>query len=222
MAEEAIRLSYPWRTIGKLWATGGPSGPESGSAVLVGPNLILTASHCAPWGAASWSMQFAPAFRAGEAPPFGSSFVESFRGVRTEPEVSGLDYVICKLYVPLGNAIGWMGTQWWGNEDEYYNRRFTASGYPASFGDRPAVAYDVRVEDIDDDGDGLEVEVSRHHGLTDGWSGGPLWYFPNQNPTVVGILSGFETDEFDPRRSVFAAGKHMVDLVNFGLSTWPA
>lgn len=220
-ASEAVSFSWPWRLIGKVFSSGGPGGGEGGSGVLVGPNLILTASHVAPWGATGgWSMQFFPGYRMGQTPGLGSSFVEQFRGVRTEPEASGLDYVICKLYSPLGNAHGWMGTQSWGNEDEYYNRRFIASGYPDTFGGRAAVEFDVRVVDIDNDGDGLEIELPIHLGLTDGWSGGPLWFMSNGAPICVGVQSGSEKDGFDPRRHVTAGGRHMVDLVRFGLANW--
>ena len=209
-------MSWPWCTIGKVFSTGGPSGPEEGSGVLVGPNLMLTASHAAPWGSGAWSMEFVPATAAGST--VCSSFVSQFRGVRTEPEVSGLDVVVCRLYSPLGNALGWMGTQSWGNEDEYYRRRFMSSGYPATFGGRPAVEHDISIVDIDNDGDGLELELPIGHPLTDGWSGGSLWYFPNQQAVAVGIQPGSEKDEFDPRRHVNAGGRHLVDLVRFGLA----
>ncbi|SOR76680.1 V8-like Glu-specific endopeptidase [Streptomyces chartreusis NRRL 3882] len=41
-AVEAERLTYPWRTNGLVITNGRPAG----SGVLVGPNLMLTASHC--------------------------------------------------------------------------------------------------------------------------------------------------------------------------------
>lgn len=43
---------------------------------------------------------------------------------------------------------------------------------------------------------------------------------PGEGPTVVGVLSDNEKDEFDPRFHVFAGGKGMVDLVKFGLDNW--
>ncbi len=222
-AAEAESFSYPWRTVGKVFSTGGPTGAEGGSGVLVGPNLMLTASHVAPWGDGPWSMEFIPAFRNGDPNPrpFGSSFVQSFHGYQTEPEVSGLDYVICKLYNPLGNALGWMGSQSWGDEDEYFRRHYTSSGYPDSFGGRPAVEFDVGLRDIDSDSPGLELEHFIGHPLTAGWSGGPLWFFDGASPTVVGIHSGSEKDEFDPRRNVKARGGALVDLVKYGLANWP-
>jgi hypothetical protein len=217
--EEGQRLNYPWCTIGIVFNSRG----EQGSGVLVGPNLLLTAGHVAPWGQNPWSMEFVPAFRAGHR-PFGSSFVEHYRGYNTtQPsfEASGKDYVICKLYTPLGQSLGWMGTQSWGNEDEYYRRRYLSSGYPGTFQQRPAVELDMGLRDIDNDSPGKELEFSAagHPDLGEGWSGGPLW-LPAEGPTVVGVLSGTEKDELDPRFLVFAGGKGMVDLVKFGLDNW--
>ncbi|MET3206024.1 hypothetical protein ABIB17_001966 [Arthrobacter sp. UYEF6] len=42
----------------------------------------------------------------------------------TNGSVTGYDYIICKLFNPLGRALGWMGAASFGNEDEYYNKRF--------------------------------------------------------------------------------------------------
>lgn len=218
-AEEAQRLTYPWRTVGKVFSRGDGFG-MGGSGVLVGPNLLLTASHVAPWGVGNWSMEFIPGFRAGTAPPFGNSFVREFRGYRIGTSPTGYDYVVCRLFNPLGNSLSWMGTQSWGNDDEYYRRRFTSSGYPDSFGGRPAVEFNIGVVDIDNDDPGKEIELPIGHPLTAGWSGGPLWFFAGQSPIVVGVQSGAEKDGFDPRRNVTAGGNGMVELVKFGLANW--
>ncbi|MFN0071992.1 MAG: trypsin-like serine peptidase [Chloroflexota bacterium] len=212
--EEGQRLNYPWRTVGIIFTSQGMQG----SGVLVGPNLVLTAGHIAPWGQSPWSMEFVPAYRMGDR-PYGSSFIQSYRGFNTRPEASGKDFVICKLYQPLGNAIGWMGTKSFGSEAEYYARSYLASGYPGHYGQRPAVELDLGIRDIDNDSPGLELETVNRSDLQAGWSGGPLW-LPQEGPAVVGVLSGNEKDEFDPRRAVFAGGAGMVDLVKFGLANW--
>ena len=215
--EEGQRLNYPWRTVGIIFNSQG----KRGSGVLVGPNLVLTAGHLAPWGQSPWSMEFVPAFRGmGANPrPYGSSFIQNYRGFNTRPEVSGKDFVICKLYQPLGNAIGWMGSKSFGNEDEYYRRSYLASGYPVHFGERPAVELDLGIRDIDNDSPGLELETVNRPDLQGGWSGGPLW-LPQEGPAVVGVHSGLETDELDPRRAVFAGGPGMIDLIRFGIDNW--
>ena len=76
--EEGQRLNYPWRTIGIIFNSQGMRG----SGVLVGPNLVLTAGHVAPWGQSPWSMEFIPAFRDG--PPALWQFVH--------PELSRLQH----------------------------------------------------------------------------------------------------------------------------------
>ncbi|MCP9985999.1 MULTISPECIES: trypsin-like serine peptidase [Streptomyces] len=217
-ASEAERLTYPWRTNGLVLANGRPAG----SGVLVGPNLMLTASHVAPWDANPWSMEFIPGFRQGERPPFGSSFVSQFRGFRVPAgEATGYDYVICRLYTPLGRGLGWMGSVAFGSENEYYRRRYNSTGYPSSFQGRPAVEFNMSIVDIDNDDPGLELEFSRDvYQLGPGWSGGPLW-LPNEGPLVAGTVTGQEKDVFDPTRFVISAGFGMTNLVKFGLANWP-
>jgi V8-like Glu-specific endopeptidase len=215
-AQEADNLSYPWRTNGLVFANGVPVG----SGTLVGPNLMLTASHIAPWDSSPWSMEFVPGFRSGTRPPFGSSFVSEFRGYRVPAgEATGYDYIVCRLFRPLGQAIGWMGSVSFGNEDDYYRRRYNSTGYPDSFGNRPAVQFDMAIADIDNDSPGLELEFPLGIPLGPGWSGGALW-LPNEGPRVAGTVTGVETDVLDPRRHVISAGSAMVDLVKFGLDNW--
>lgn len=220
-AVEAQRLTYPWRCIGIVFS----NGVSQGSGVLVGPNLMLTASHVAPWGASPWFMEFVPAFRLGDPNPrpFGSSFVSEYRGIRDDAiDPSGYDYVICRLYNPLGQALGWMGSVAFGDEDEYYRRRYNSTGYPGTFSGRPAVEFNLAIADIDNDDPGLELEIELGGlGLGPGWSGGPLW-LPSEGPLVAGTHTGREKDFLDPTRFVESAGFHMVDLVRFGLANWPA
>lgn len=218
-ASEAERLPYPWCCVGRI-VTSSSLGTWTGSGVLVGPNLVLTAGHVAPWGGSNWSMEFIPALRQGDPNPrpYGSSFISEYRGYNRPADVFGYDYVVCRLHNPLGQGIGWMGTQSWGNEDEYERRDYTSSGYPATFGGRPAVQFSVGIRDLDNDSPGKELETVEY--TSGGWSGGPLWFFAGQSPTVVGVLSGAETDGFDPRRDVYAGHTAMIDLVRFGFDNW--
>jgi len=114
-----------------------------------------------------------------------------------------------------------MGSRSFGDEDDYFARRYISVGYPNSFGGKPAVEFDIDIDDIDSDGDGLELETT--FGTSPfgyGWSGGPLWLWENEKPYVVGVLAGSEKDEFDPRRWVFAGGKLLVERVKFGLTNF--
>lgn len=214
--EEPNPLLYPMCTVGIVFNSNG----RRGSGVLVGPNLLLTAGHNAPWGAGNWNMEFVPAYRNGTR-PFGSSFVQTYHGYNTGGSVTGYDYIICKLFNPLGRALGWMGSASFGNDDDYYNKRFVSSGYPGSFGERPAVELDMGVRDIDNDDPGKEIEFALRADLGPGWSGGPLWHH-TANPYAVGVLSGQEKDGLDPTRLVYAGGGGLVGLVRHGQTNWPA
>jgi hypothetical protein len=219
---EQISKAWPWCTIGKVWCGFDThfTHDKAGTAVLVGRDLILTASHMVPWGGApgQWWMDFVPAFRQislgpGADPFFGRSRVSSCLGVFVDKDVSAFDCAVCRLVTPLGDRCGWMGGQSWGDRDEYYDRSWISIGYPQSFlkGKRQAARFEVGVRDIDADGNGLEIETVDFTSW--GWSGGPLWGFIDGHPRVIGVASGVETDDPDPQRSVFAGGKHMIDLV---------
>lgn len=224
-AHEAVSTFYPWRTIGKVFVGNDPNFRNengSGTGVLVGPNLMMTASHLVPWDDSGgfWWMRFAPGFRDSE--PNGSSFVTRVRGIRnpeSDFEASGYDYVICQLQQPMGEQLGWMGTQSFGDEDSYTEARWISVGYPGWFfnANRPAVEFDIDIDDIDSDDPGLELEITDGQAGGDGWSGGPLWGVVDNDFRVIGIRSGTEKDGLDPRRGVFSGGRHMVDLVRHGL-----
>jgi hypothetical protein len=224
-AHEAVSTFYPWRTIGKVFVGNDPNfrnESATGTGVLVGPNLMMTASHMVPWeeSAGFWWMRFAPGFREGE--PNGSSFVTRVRGIRNPDadfEASGYDYVICQLQQPMGEHLGWMGTQCFGDEDAYTSARWISVGYPGWFfnANRPTVEFDIDIDDIDNDDPGLELEITDGHAGGQGWSGGPLWGVIDNDFRVIGIRSGTEKDGLDPRRGVFSGGRHMVDLVKHGL-----
>lgn len=219
--------AYPWRTIGKVFV-GRDLNFNShiwwGSGVLVGKNLLLTAGHVAPWGLPGWWMRFVPAYNNGSEPPeYPSSYVESYRGYHQEGEVNGLDYVICKLYTPLGNTVGWMGSRSFGNDDGYLKGSWTSVGYPSEptnpNGLLMIVENNVKIVDVDNEGStGKELESSLYS--LGGWSGGPLWAYLDNQPRVVGVMSGDETDFLQPRHTVSAGGRAMVDLIQWGWSNW--
>lgn len=220
-------MTYPWCTIGKIFVGKGTNFDNPvwvGSGAMVGRNLLLTASHVAPWGASPWWMRFVPAYNNGSE-PFGRVYVQSYRGIKNTNDVTGLDYVICKLYEPMGDKVGWMGTQSFGDDDKYYEGNWTSVGYPGNFsmGQLPTVENNVRIEDVDNDDNGRELE-SRVFS-SPGWSGGPLWGWIDSSPKVIGVLSGRETDFsfwdfFTERSSVSAGGRSMVDLVKYGIANW--
>jgi hypothetical protein len=229
--DRLLEATYPWSTIGKFWVgttTGGWQFRWNATGVLIGPNLVLTAGHALPWSLLpNWYMRFVPAYHNGEM-PFGQSYVSEFRGFNPRGDVTGKDYGVCRLYTPLGasepgrRGAGWMGTQSWGSDDRYYEGSWITAGYPGSFfnGEHPGVEYFLKVEDVDHDGSGRELETRQF--ANPGWSGGPLFGWVNGDPKVIGIESGEERDFLQPTWNVFAGGSPMVDLVKYGLANWPA
>jgi hypothetical protein len=172
-------------------------------------------------------MLFRPSYRAADPnpAPFGTSWVEHVYGYVTgKDDVNAHDYAVAKLQTPLGKTVGWMGSQNFGDDDEYKRSSWLSVGYPGDSG-MPILAPDVRVVDVDSSGAGRELETSDF--LMHGWSGGPLIGFDRLNPHVLGIASGSETEfslgwtHFTETHSVFAGGKPMVDLVKHGYATWP-
>jgi len=228
---ELADRGWPWCTVGQLLINAPGQPQKGGSAVLVGPNLILTASHAVPWDApdGSWTMLFTPAYRSTDPTPkpYGESYVAEVRGhVTHEDDVNANDYVIAKLYTPLGNSVGWMGSQSFGNDDSYQGHHmWSSAGYPVSSGGVPFFASNVEVTDVDSSGDGRELETSDF--LMGGWSGGPLVGFFGLDPRVLGVASGHQTEfsvgwlHVTQTNSVFAGGKHMIDLVKYGYANWP-
>lgn len=225
------RLAYPWTCIGKVICTGYyefsgiriPFG-QSGTGTMVGRNLMVTASHVIPRNAASLKIEFIPALSSFDPKrPFPSAFIIDRRRHTKTKAVTGYDICVCRLDQNLGDLTGWMGYAYSKNEDFYYEASFCSAGYPGAFynAEEMIAEYNLKVKDIDNDSyDGKEIEFdafSNH-----GWSGGPLfaWFNHYQYPLVCGVLSGREKDGFDPTRAVFAGGKRLVDLINYGLSNW--
>jgi len=120
--------------------------------------------------------------------------------------------------------IGHFGTYWSSDDDFYYDQRWLSAGYPSYEygGNRPAWMWDIEVRDLDNNGDGREIETRlNNHLLNGGWSGGPLWgWLPGVDPRVIGICSGWELDGWDPARAVFAGGSPFVAYVAAALKDW--
>ncbi|EEQ84967.1 hypothetical protein RJZ56_001217 [Blastomyces dermatitidis] len=233
--DQVVNLTtYPWSTIGRVsfqrfktdtggWCTGS----------LVGRNLILTASHCFPWGYGRdrW-MRFSPGYGNGSE-PYGSSYISRCRGVKNTFNVTGIDYIVCQLCEALGDRAGWMGTRWWKDADFYMDRSWRSSGYPADAfqGDEQMLLADIRLLDVDFHGR-LGKELEARTFASPGWSGGPMWEYIDGQPTIVGVCSGGEKDcseevgscngmeDSSSYHDVSAGGKLMTDLVAYGLAHW--
>jgi len=228
---------YPWSCIGRIFVWNDFSRPSpawSGSGVLVGGRLVLTAGHVCPWGSSNWAMQFIPASFDGVS-ALGSgvvSWVSDFRGYK-DP-VSAWDMAVLRLYTPLGNSLGYFGAKTYDSDWEGGNY-WTLAGYPGMVagGTRPSrqMWFPIVDDDSDDDADELEYYADQ----TPGDSGGPVFGFWNDGPYAVGTASGGEitlegfsyitgplfgiwVPEDD---NVAAGGAAMVNLIRWARSNWP-
>ncbi|OAX82952.1 hypothetical protein ACJ72_02703 [Emergomyces africanus] len=233
--DQVVNLTvYPWNTIGRVsfqrfktdeggWCTG----------ALVGRNLLLTASHCFPWGYGRdrW-MKFVPGYGGGSE-PYGSSYVSQCSGVKNTFNVTGIDYIICQLCEPLGDLTGWMGTKWWKGAGFYMDQPWRSSGYPtdAFQGEEQMLLSNIKLLEVDFHGL-LGKELETRVFASPGWSGGPMWEYIDGQPTIVGVCSGGEKDcseevggcngieDSSSYHDVSAGGKLMADLVIYGLAHW--
>lgn len=219
---------YPWQCIGKLLVWTNPTSPSpqsTGTAALVGPNLILTAGHMAPWGADPWMVQFIPAFYNGASilGPSVYSYVEHYRG-NSGGESKAWDHALMKLYDPLGSSIGWLGSRSY-NDNWNSNNVWTLVGYPGAVANaqQPSWQGSISFHDDDEDGDAMELETNNGDS-SPGDSGGPFFAHWDDGPHIVGVDSGGEEEYQFPFSSqdnnIAAGGKALVDLVKWGYANW--
>ncbi len=239
--KELFDRSYPWSTIGRVFIGTDPRATSttwhnlydsSGTGFMVGPRIMVTASHLAPWDPENWWMRFVPSYWgniAGTAftQPYGSAWVDEFVGVpHDDSEVTGEDLVVCRLSKRLGDVTGWLARWRFFNDDSYKDWPYTSVGYPGIpyGGERPVLQPFIAVEDVDDDGQGKELETMPFTAA--GWSGGPLFFWRGQQPYAVGVDSGRE-EEFDfwagfiATHSVFSGGRRFTDLIDQAEREWP-
>lgn len=219
---------YPWVCIGKIYAWNDFSKPSpqwTGSGVLVGGRVVLTAGHVAPWGSGNWAMKFVPAYYDGGS-ALGAgvySWVSDFRGY-SDP-VSAWDMVVCRLYTPLGNSLGFFGAKTYDDDWEDGNY-WTLAGYPTAVANANRPSREMWWPILDDDSDGDADELEFQADSTPGDSGGPVFGFWDGEawPSVVGTISGGErwtTLFWGEDNNVAAGGSAMVDLINWAKVNWP-
>lgn len=219
---------YPWTCIGKIYAWNDFSQPDpqwSGSGVLVGGRVVLTAGHVAPWGSGNWAMKFVPAYYDGGSAlgPGVYSWVSDYYGYN-DP-VSAWDMVVCRLYTPLGNSLGYFGAKTYDSSWEDGNY-WTLAGYPGAVAGANRPSRQMWWPILDDDSDGNADELEFHADSTPGDSGGPVFGFWNGEawPSVVGTDSGGEKWSFlwwGEDNNVAAGGSAMVDLIHWARVNWP-
>jgi V8-like Glu-specific endopeptidase len=218
---------YPWTCIGKILVWNDFSQPFpawSGSGVLIGGRVVLTAGHMAPWGSNNWAMQFIPAFYDGGSTLGAgvSSWVSDYWGY--DNPVSAWDMIVLRLYTPLGNTYGYFGTKDYSSSWEGGNY-WTLAGFPGAVagGNRPSRQMWWPVLDDDSDGSAEEVEYEADSSL--GNSGGPVFGFWDGLPYAIATHSGGSKTWFlwwtIEDTNVGAGGGALNSLVAWARSNWP-
>jgi V8-like Glu-specific endopeptidase len=221
--------SWPWGLVGRVFTSRGTSG----TGVLIGDRTIVTAGHMVPWGDSSWWMRFVPAYYDGDSLHGAGvqSYVSDARGYDTSGDVTGYDWAVCRLYTPLGNALGYFGFNGYSSSWNH-NPFWSIIGYPGAIASAQRPSFQGSVTTIDTDGDsngGLEIETRAD--LTPGNSGGPQFGWWGGDPRIVGVVSG-EEEEWSPgfwpwewadteRVNVIAGGSGFTNLVAWARTNWP-
>jgi V8-like Glu-specific endopeptidase len=215
--------SYPWRVVGRLFVWNNASAPNfawSGSASLVGRNVILTASHMLPWSSGSnWKALFVPGYYDGQS-VFGAnaaSWVTAGQGYRNFAQ--GDDMAVLRLAQPLGEWLGYFGYKTY-NDDWEDGNYWSMAGYPSDIAgaQRPSANYWFPI--IDDDSDGAGVELEYQVDTNGGNSGGPVFGWWDGKPYVVGTHSGGEDNFGEPRQNVAAGGSALSSLIAWARANW--
>ena|GEM_PF-5297192 len=218
-SNESLHI-WPHCTVGKIWVGANDNHLcplWTGTGVLVGCDLILTASHTVPWGRKGWWMRFAPAFSEGYE-PFSSSYVKDVRGYETSA-TSADDFVVCKLYRPLGETCGWMSTDGWSIDHHYTGSLWNMVGYSDLFkhGEIQFFEGDEKIKKVKDEGGFKLLDT---HADPWGWCGGVLWGWHGECPCTIGVLSGKEEELCKYIRAGWAGGPGLVELVSWAWTNW--
>jgi hypothetical protein len=234
-------VPYPWNTVGYIETSIG----RSGAGVLVGSNFFITSGRLVPWGPNPWWMRFAAGFNGPPIDvadattnkvPYGWVYVEECYGYETVSPGPN-DYVICKLFSPLGDETGWMGTEQLPNTKDYITSWPFVAFIP-SVGDAilPEVSLPIPIEGVEDvnfPSDMLFISANMDVvlGLADdpaqeftgGVVGCPLVKGWPDIPYVIAVQSGQTGETGDDGYKPYvgwSAGGDMVKLVWYGRDNW--
>lgn len=223
---ERLPTVIPLPTIGKIWAGANDVPTSMGTGVLVGRDLLLTASHTVPWNKEGWWMRFAPSYSppllTTNTEPFGASFVSDARGWGSSG-TTAWDMAICKLYTPLGNQDPtWTPCLSFSDDNSYiHGNESVLAGYDPVTTPDALYAIDGTVLGVQDESQFKLLES--YESPVTGWEGGVMYTSWNGGTYVTGVLSGrvvVNDGEFNEGRSGWAGGTGLTDLVNWAWQNW--
>jgi V8-like Glu-specific endopeptidase len=225
---------YPWQCIGKvdIYPNGEAENPtESGSGVLIGDRIVLTAGHvaAAPSDPNDWKMRFTAGMYNG-SPVAGNGAVSYVSDSQWYGDgVSGHDIGLLRLYEPLGTTLGYFGAKTysssWNNGDYWI-----LCGYPYDIAGANSPSRQFGIAVLDEDSDANQSAELEHHGDTaSGDSGGPFFGFwaGDPIPYAVGTTSGHETIggpswTGGEDNNIEAGGALLVQAIAAARQNWPA
>ncbi len=209
---------YPWWSIGLVKSNRG-----SGTGVLIGSKIVLTAGHVVPWGDPNAWMTFSPGWNIPTI-SFGEWPGVRVHGYNVDKSPQDFNHVahdmaLVQLETPLGDTLGYFGAKVY--QDRWDDHGYwTSVGYPDDWQGNPEFEDADTVEDADSEDDALYLETEAS--LTHGNSGGPFigWFNFNDGvwPYVVGVVSGEGAEGELPQDhdNFLAGGDALVNLVAWG------
>jgi hypothetical protein len=233
---------YPERCVCRIivYTASTPGGTMNfqsrATGFMVGSRLLMTSGHSQPPEPyAEWMIEVTPGSYDG-ASVFGSGFMTYASDYIAYDSDPGDDFMLCRLYDPIGDVTGYFGAISYDDDWEGMNV-WAMCGYPYDVGSqRPVIEVGIAVVD-DDDGDNIELpggsvwdttQIETKADTASGASGGPIYsWFTDGGLYAIGVNKGVEeeSDLSAPGGSdlheVASGGDGFVELVLWGRAAWP-
>jgi len=212
--------TYPYSTVGRVSTSAG-----SCSGTLVGPQHLLTASHCIVWnadGTTGWLKFEASSYDTFNLGVAWATRVYHYRQV-VGPTVGdaeiAFDFVVVVLDTRLGEALGWMGSKTYSaawNGGAYWAN----IGYPTDLGGSTQPVFQNGCAVTDTASQSFESWTSLQlFSLCDiipGQSGSALYGYWDSIPHVVAVTSAE-----DSASNYFGGGELLPTLINQARTEMP-